>query len=344
MRLLIVLILTLIASFPFAGEASAQGKDYIWARWQSGAFRGVNVLPSITENEIGMLARDWGANLLRVQIIYPADVLKAITDNGVAAAPSQRESLWRVISTAERHGVYVVIDLHKSECGNTEKDARLWDDFAAHERLEKLWKELAKEYGGAPNVAGFDLLNEPTPWVMFKKSYSQIKGTPADWNLLAQRLVTAIRALDAETPIIVESTDWAKAPRFKELAVFTGGRVVYSFHMYYPHEFTHQGIRQFIEEYPYPFQLNGRVIDADALLEWTKDVRDFSARNQAPVFVGEFSAINKADASSRLRYMIDCLDIFAGQGWSWAYHAYNIWAGWMPDDAMKTQLREYSKR
>ena len=55
---------------------------------------------------------------------------------------------------------------------------------------------------------------------------------------------------------------------------------------------------------------------------------DFQKRYNAPIYMGEFSAIRWAPENSAARYLSDVIDIFESHGWDWSYHAFREWDGW----------------
>ena len=61
-----------------------------------------------------------------------------------------------------------------------------------------------------------------------------------DWNALAQKITAAIRAVDPETPILVNSIGWAYPQQFEVLRPTGDPRTVYTVHFYDPHYHTHQ--------------------------------------------------------------------------------------------------------
>lgn len=117
-------------------------------------------------------------------------------------------------------------------------------------------------------------------------------------------------------------------------------RVVYSIHFYTPHEITHQGVRpRWPRRIPYPAgasyglgawdpALGVGPIDRQRLAAELRFARDFAARHAVPIYVGEFGCVRWAPAGSALRWIGDCLDLFAQAHWSWTFHSFRTWTGW----------------
>jgi hypothetical protein len=180
---------------------------------------------------------------------------------------------------------------------------------------------MARRYKGAKAVWGYDLLNEP------------IEGAFAegcdDWQDLAERAARAIRAIDPQRPIIVEPAQGGGPEGMRELRPINVPNVIYSFHMYQPHAFTHQGVHDDWTKRPvYPGVIDGVAWDKARLEAALKPAIDFQKAYGAHIYVGEFSAIRWAPEGSACRYIRDLIDLFEAHGWDWSYHAFREWQGW----------------
>jgi hypothetical protein len=133
--------------------------------------------------------KDAGFNHVRVPFLY--DLLEE---------PAGLEWLDRAIDWAGKRGLYVILDLHGApgrqskdhHTGEADQD-RLFKDPAHVAHTERVWREVARRYRNRPEVAGFDLLNEPM-------------GAPDVKTLYAvqTRLYRAVRGEDARHVIIIE--------------------------------------------------------------------------------------------------------------------------------------------
>lgn len=222
-------------------------------------------------------------------------------------------------------GLRVVLDLHTLPGGAVYKDGgllqhRIFSDLKWQREFIRLWEEIAITFRNAPALWAYDLANEPVEGPMPAGVY--------DWQNLAAVTARAIRALDPSHTLIAEGAPGGGVPgllRLKPLPDISD--VVYSFHIYDPIEFTHQGIINQDTLY-YPGKISGKYWDAAALREWMQPVRDWQLRYGARIYVGEFSAVRWAPDSSAYRYIRDCIALFEEWGWSWAYHAWREWGGW----------------
>ena len=338
-----VLACTVLFTFVL-GKAHAQHEAH-WDNWKRGRVKAVNVLLSTSSLELGLLKNNWGVNAVRAQIILNDDMLRGISMSGLPPQHVVHQQIKTLLDAAQTRGLGVILDLHRPEGGAEGQEGQLWTQPVLQDRLVKLWKNLAPVFKDHPALIGYDLLNEPTPPDDFYKDFRQIRGTMQDWNVLAKRLVTAVREVDATVPLIVETTDWAKPFRFRQLDKIDDPYIVYSFHMYHPVELTHQGVRQFgqVASLTYPGTYAGTAVNKAQLAQHMNDALVFANKYQVPIFVGEFGINHFANADSRGRYIKDLLDLFNEAGWSWGFHAFQIWEGWMPNPAMLDAIVQNTK-
>ncbi len=138
----------------------------------------------------------------------------------------------QTISWAIESGVYLILDLHSPPGGYQGPGgpvAAYFSDANLKRRTENFWVAVAERYKHEPQIAAFDLINEPRP------------VSNADWYQEAQRLVSAIRSRSGDDNhlILVEMpfpTDGkgAEVVRLSDPA----GRLLYDTHYYSPASFA----------------------------------------------------------------------------------------------------------
>jgi aryl-phospho-beta-D-glucosidase BglC (GH1 family) len=171
---------------------------------------------------------EWGFDHIRLPIDY--NVLE--TEGGIVKLEGYGY-VSNVVSWCQKYNLDVVLDIHKAygydfnNAGDEGKN-NLFTNEGLIQRFEKLWVNIAMEYGKYSNVA-FELLNE----VVEEKN--------ADlWNKLIKRAVSVIREITKETPIIYGGIQWNSAGTLKYLEHPEGDNIIFTFHFYEPMVFTHQ--------------------------------------------------------------------------------------------------------
>ncbi|HTZ48357.1 MAG TPA: cellulase family glycosylhydrolase [Verrucomicrobiae bacterium] len=140
-------------------------------------------------------------------------------------------------------GLAVIIDIHP----DSDFKGRLATDDAFVEQFEDFWRALAKHYSTLdPDRVFFEVLNEPE----FHDRYR--------WEGVQSRLVRAIREGAPNHTIIVAGANWSAISELLFLEPLRDPNIIYNFHFYEPHIFTHQGatwstnFQHYLTKVPYP--------------------------------------------------------------------------------------------
>jgi len=289
------------------------------------ALRGAMVHPRVTREDLRVLAKDWGGNLIRYQLLHmPKRDDEGHLDAYEAWLAGELDYLDGVLAWSEELGLRVVIDLHSppggplGEHGTVNASGPFWSRPDAQARFVATWERIAGRYRGRDVIWGFDLLNEPDD--------RQVREGCEDWQALAGRAARAIRAIDPRRTLIVEPPGWGGPQGFVGFLPLDVPRVVYSFHLYAPHAYTHQHLHAPGEPAPYPGRIGGTMWDKAAIEAELRPALDFAARYRVHLYVGEFSAIRWAPGAEQ--YLADLTGLFNGHGWDWTYHAFREWQGW----------------
>lgn len=284
--------------------------------------RGAMVSTGATPDDLRTFGRHWKANVIRWQLFgfkprFDTGDLKVYN----ARLTEELKKLDAALRVCEEVGLMVVVDLHTGPGHWAQGERGLFANAACQKRFVEIWEHIARRYKGTKCVWGYDLLNEPLE--------NSVSEGLADWQELAERAAKAIRKIDPERAIIVEPAPWGSPEGLEQLQPLDVANVVYSVHMYKPHQFTHQGVHsKTAKPLRYPGVIGGRKWDKAALEAALKPVIDFQKTYGVHIFLGEFSAIRWAPGGSAHRYIRDCIEIFEKHKWDWTYHAFREWSGW----------------
>lgn len=268
----------------------------------------------------------WGANLIRWQLTRAWG--KAGTDRDQAEyfnwIDAKIAELDQVLADAERLGIKVIIDLHSPPGGRYEnRSMAIFYEKEYAMQYIKVWERIAKKFKGSSSVWGYDLINEP------------LQPTPAVYDYLTLQIMAAkaIREIDPDVPVIIESNEWDSAAAYKYLGPLPMKDVIYQVHMYVPMRFTHQGVEKAAKEdlIKYPGLIDGMEYNRETLRKVLQPVIDFQKKYGVRVYVGEFSAIRWAPGAAQ--YLDDCISIFEENNWDWSYHAFREWNGWSVENS-----------
>lgn len=186
----------------------AQSRDYSAAH--TGSY--------IDAQDIALIAR-MGFDHVRLSV-DPAPLQASLQGYGDFLA-----RLDRAVDTIVGNGLAVLIDIHSPQFNE-----QLRTDNGAVERFEMMWRMLAAHYADRdPNLVFFEILNEPEVNDRYR------------WAGIQERIAAAIREAAPNNTIIATGANWSDIPDLVSLEPLADGNVIYNFHFYEPHEFTHQG-------------------------------------------------------------------------------------------------------
>jgi endoglucanase len=151
-------------------------------------------------------------------------------------------------------GLAVMIDAHP----DSEFKDKLATDNDFVEQFADFWRGLARHYSNLdPDMVFFEILNEPES----RDGYR--------WYGIQARLAVSIREGAPQHSIIVAGARWSDDDDLLFIEPFRDSNIIYNFHFYSPHVFTHQGATwgenywHFVNGLPYPSNA-GNVLEAAA--------------------------------------------------------------------------------
>ena len=136
------------------------------------------------------------------------------------------ERVDRVVDTILSDGLAVVFDLQPED---TYK-AQLRNSADGSKSLILLWRKLATHYQTRdPDRVFFEIINEP--------ELSNAKR----WAEIQEQVAATIRQAAPAHTIIATGPNYSDIPDLLTTHPLADGNIIYNFHFYDPHEFTHQG-------------------------------------------------------------------------------------------------------
>jgi len=109
----------------------------------------------------------------------------------------------------------------------------LWDSEANKQKMIALWRKLADRYKNEPNIAGYDIINEPN-WG-FDDPANDKNGLKEKTNAPLRKLMVditaAIREVDKKHIIIIEGNGWGN--NYNGILPTWDKNMVLSFHKYW---------------------------------------------------------------------------------------------------------------
>ena len=228
-------------------------------------------------------------------------------------------------------------------------DDRLWTDKTWWDVSARYWSDIAREFAGHPGLVGYNILNEPVPELGHGPDETaatqdqqdawcaQVRGTARDLNGFYHQMVAAIRAVDPDTPIILDGGWYAKPTGVQCLTAIDDPHVLYAMHMYEPYRYTTGRLNGGRLSYPGVLPYAGREErwDADRVARHLQPMFDWAdrqgvARNR--IILGEFGGDRQVQGCAA--YLTDVMAAAEAGGAHWAFYSFreDVW------DAMDYEL------
>jgi aryl-phospho-beta-D-glucosidase BglC (GH1 family) len=132
----------------------------------------------------------------------------------------------KAVDTMLADGLAVTIDLHPED--SYKQQLRTGNESV--DRLTLLWRRLAAHFAARdPDRVFFEILNEPEVNDAYR------------WAGIQARVAAAIREVAPRNTIIATGPNYSDIVDLLTQHPLSDGNVIYNFHFYDPHEFTHQG-------------------------------------------------------------------------------------------------------
>lgn len=296
---------------------------------QMGGYPAAHLNNFIDAQDIALMAR-MGFDHVRVAV-DPIPLEAALSSNPGANA-DYLAHLDRAVDTILSNGLAVLIDIHPTD--QYKQELRGSND--AVDRLTMLWRKLAAHYANRdPNRVFFEILNEPEVNDRYR------------WTGIQERIAAAIREAAPQNTIIATGANYSDIPDLVSLQPLADGNVIYNFHFYEPHEFTHQGATwglawwTYTHSIPYPpndanmQQLLAEVPDATDryqletywLDNWNghhirmliDQAAEWAHAKNVPLICDEFGAYrNYTDPVSRANWIRDVRTALEADGIGWS--------------------------
>ena len=242
-----------------------------------------------------------------------------------------------------KHNMSFVIDYHEYDNSYNTTSAK---DTNYIKMMAETWKHVAAHY--AENTREdlfFELLNEP--------DMSDGKVTAATWTTAAQAMIDAIRSVNTKHTILFGDAQWYSITLLAKRTPFTDDNIIYVIHTYEPFAFTHQGGSwtdyATIHDIPFPYDkakwstVSGdfgvnkstkpyvktniknyyKTGSKEAILEQILVAKKWAAKNNVPVIINEFGALNlRSTAESRINYLTAMREICDTLQIPWTHWGY----------------------
>jgi endoglucanase len=254
----------------------------------------------------------------------------------------------RSIRLCRQYGLWILLDFHAApgaqardqNAGSAYGEAYFWSYRHFMDRLIALWKEVARRYHNDPAILGYNLICEP------------VTSDVGLLNTFYASTIRAIRQVDTEHLIVLDSNLWAKDISSLRDPLFEDPQIVPCLHHYYYDDPFFPRLTS------YPGTVDGQRCDR-AALEHTLDGKHDEKRIRRPHLVTEFgiSRDHPQPYPVQLAITRELVSIFEEKGWGWSLWCYKDlqmmgiltprastpWRQFLDSDPVAGLLRQYAR-
>lgn len=151
---------------------------------------------------------------------------------------------------------------------------------------------------------------------------------PDGWLVVQRKIINKIRENDKSRFIIVTPGLGGSVSGYVGFNPYEDRRIIYGAHFYFPHAYSHQGVKGFRGRYRYPGLVGGVYLSRKVLMAHLSSFVSFKDRWKVPVLIGEFSAARWAEGGDL--YVQDLISNFNESHVAWTYYSYAGFHAWNP--------------
>lgn len=239
------------------------------------------------------------------------------------------------VDLAEKTGLYIILDNH------TYFGSDVFPPAYGEAQLTRVWEQMAAHFKNRSELVIYEVMNEPGGSYMDEH-----------WYEMQTRFLATIRAIDKKHTVIVKGIGDSRNA-LENIPVYEDKNLIYSFHFYASHLFTHQKpswdksqpTHGLVSPVPFPYSSsemppmpdsfkgtefeeyyeNYSLYGTAAYLKECIDVAgSFGFKRGVPVFCGEFGVLKGfVQSEDRAKWHVACVNAFALNRIGWTVWDYN---------------------
>jgi len=212
----------------------------------------------------------------------------------------------KLVHQAREAGLNVILVLGEMDKGPT-NSLQPWKHHDLESEVVAFWRSMAREFASAPNIIGFEILNEP--------SETRDRGSYRSFCL---RVMQEIHDVDPKRLVGIPALDVGSPSGLVDDIVIKDPRVFYTFNFYDPYQVTHTR-----PPTPWPHE----HFNLERMKRQIGYVTSFRERHQVPVICGELGCLWHAPKDSELVWLSAITTILNENKIGWLFWGWKTFRG-----------------
>ncbi|OJJ15373.1 hypothetical protein BKI52_38820 [marine bacterium AO1-C] len=266
--------------------------------------------------------------------------------------PKDLAYLKKVLDAAEANRVKVLLTmfqlpgaaLRETKDGRKKRDYRLWTKEKYQQQALKFWRQLAQALKDHPAIVGYNPINEPHPgrqyglydqdMSKFEAWLKKVKNTTEDLNRFNKRIVQAIRAVDKQTPIVLNGWMHGDIKGLTYLTPVQDDKILYAFHYYGAWRYVtfraNKGQFSYPDKMPKGWGNKTEKWSKAHIAQQMQPVIDWAKRYKIPtnrMIAEEFGVDRRVGGAQQ--FLADIIQVLDQHQWHWAFYSFrsSTWDG-----------------
>jgi hypothetical protein len=290
----------------------------------------INVDRDLTE------LKERGVNFVTIYL-KPRKLAKFENLSGEEAFQMSLKKADEILDKCKELGLYSMISLSEfpieSEKKLNQNQEKFWDSPRQLSSAVNKIKEVILHFRTrGQELQAYQFITEPVSIGANGKAKK-----PVPWDKMFKEVHSFLTKKDTGRYIVYSPGPWGSPESFKNLEpIIPDSKIIYSFHYYLPHKYSHQGIRKYDNTYAYPGIMGQEYWNKEKILSSLTPIVNFKKKYNKLILVGEFSAVYSAKGWEQ--YLRDQLELYQEYNFGYTYFTFNGYREWAVSDKNQSPI------
>lgn len=288
--------------------------------WKGVNFK-CNIDTDIDKNDFSLISEK-GINLVHILIEPPRQNIN-LSDEEIFKKLMTKTK--EIIELCKKYNLTSIVSFHKFPFSSTktfkQTSKYFWNNSDEIDIALSIFEMGVKElacYG--KELSAYEFVSEP-----IIRDDIGIK-TPRNLVEVQRRCINIIKKHDPGRYFCVSPGPGGHSKGYDDFEPFAYEKVIYNFHVFGPHAYTHQGVKKGSKLYKYPGYVNFKYWDTKKMNNFLKNTLVWKNKHNKLMIIGSFGAVHWAEGKNS--YLNDIVSFATRNNYSYSYHCYNGYFGW----------------